>query len=204
MALFSFRRLDIDPLAVSMAGVKRGERLLQIGIDDAALAGQLAAKTGLSGTATHMVSSDAEAVQAQRGAKKVGVLVDVRAGPLDRLPFDDGAFDLVVVHSAAGQLASATGDERAAVLRDARRVLRPGGRLIAIEPGTATGLRSMLRSTPAAQAAYDAAGGTTAALRGAGFGAVRDLGDREGVKFTEGLKGGSLDASRPTVSGEPA
>jgi len=69
MALFSFRRLDIDPLAVSMAGVKLGERLLQIGIDDAMLAGQLAAKTGLSGTAAHIVSSDSEAAKVQRGAK---------------------------------------------------------------------------------------------------------------------------------------
>jgi SAM-dependent methyltransferase len=188
MALFSFRRLDIDPLAVSMAGVKLGERLLQIGVDDTTLPGQLAAKTGLSGTAAHMVSNDRDAVQVQRGARKAGVLVDVRVGPLDALPFDDGAFDLVVIHSAGGQLATDTGDARVAVLRDARRVLRPGGRLLAIEPGTATGLRSMLRSAPAAQAAYDAAGGTPAALRDAGFAAVRDLGDREGLKFAEGLK----------------
>jgi SAM-dependent methyltransferase len=188
MALFSFRRLDIDPLAVSMAGVKLGERLLQIGVDDAVLAGQLAAKTGLSGTAAHMVSSDAEAVQVHRGAKKVGVLVEVRVGPLDHLPFDDGAFDLVVIHSVHGQLAAATSDERGAVLRDVHRVLRSGGRLIAVEPGTAGGLRSVLRSAPAAQAAYDASGGTPAALKGAGFGAVRDLGDREGLKFAEGLR----------------
>jgi SAM-dependent methyltransferase len=188
MALFSFRRLDIDPLSVSMAGVKLGERLLQIGVDDATLAGQLAAKTGLSGTAAHMVSNDAEAARVQRGAKKVGVLVDVRVGLLDRLPFDDGAFDLVVIHSTSGQLASATLDNRVAVLRDAWRVLRPGGRLLALEAGTPTGLRSMLRSTPGAQAAYDAAGGTPAALRDAGFAAVRDLGDREGLKFAEGPK----------------
>jgi ubiquinone/menaquinone biosynthesis C-methylase UbiE len=188
MALFSFRRLDIDPLAVSMTGVKLGERLLQIGVDDAMLAGQLAAKTGLSGTAAHMVSNDAEAVQVNRGAKKTGVLVEVRVGPLDRLPFDDRAFDLVVIHSARGQLASASGDERAAILRDAHRVLRPGGRLLVIEPGTAAGLRSMLRSAPSAQGAYEAAGGTPAALQRAGFGAVRDLGDREGLKFAEGLR----------------
>src|SRR6188508_2753855 len=100
MPLLSFRRLDIDPLAVSMAGVKLGERLLQIGVDDTTLPGQLAAKTGLSGTAAHMVSNDRDAVQVQRGARKAGVLVDVRVGPLDALPFDDGAFDLVVIHSA--------------------------------------------------------------------------------------------------------
>jgi ubiquinone/menaquinone biosynthesis C-methylase UbiE len=188
MPLFSFRRLDIDPLAVSMAGVKLGERLLQIGVDDAALAGQLAAKTGLSGTAAHMVSSDDEAALVNRGAKKAGVLVEVRAGSLDRLPFDDGAFDLAVIHSARGQLASSTADERNGALREAHRVLRVGGRLIVIETGTATGLRSMLRPAPAAQAAYDAGGGSEAAVRQAGFGAVRDLGDREGLKFVEGLK----------------
>ena len=188
MPLFSFRRLDIDPLAVSMAGVKLGERLLQIGFDDGQLAGQLAAKTGLSGTAAHMVSSDDEAAKVQRGAKRAGVLVDVHVGALDRLPFDDGAFDLVVIHSAHGQLASATGEARDAALRDARRVLRAGGRLVAIERGTATGVRSLLGSAPPAQAAYDAAGGTPAALRGAGFAAVRDLGDREALKFSEGLR----------------
>ena len=188
MPLFSFRRLTLDPLAVSMAGVKLGERLLQIGVDDALLAGQLAAKTGLSGTAAHVVSTDDEAVQVNRGARKVGVLVEVRVGPLDRLPFDDSAFDLVVVHSAHGQLASASADERSAVLQACCRVLRPGGRVLTIEPGTSTGLRSMLRSAPAAQAAYDAGGGSSAALRQAGFNAVRDLGDREATKFVEGLK----------------
>ena len=123
MALFSFRRLDIDPLAVSMSGVKLGERLLQIGVDDAALAGQIAAKTGLSGSASHAVATDHDAVRVNRGAKKAGVLVEVRVTPLDHLPFDDGAFDLVVIHSASGQLASAAAEER--VARDARRASRP-------------------------------------------------------------------------------
>jgi ubiquinone/menaquinone biosynthesis C-methylase UbiE len=188
MAIFSFRKLEIDPLPVSMSGVKLGERLLQVGVDDAAIAGLIATKPGLSGSAAQAVSTDAEAVKINRGAKKAGVLIEVRVTPLDRLPYDDSAFDVIVIHSASGQLASAPGDERTAALRECHRVLRPGGRLIAIEPGTATGLKSMLRSTPAAQAAYDASGGTAAALRHAGFGAVRELGDREGLKFVEGLR----------------
>src|SRR5207342_2281761 len=112
-----------------------------------------AAKTGLSGTAAHMIASDDEAVQVNRGAKKAGALVEVRVGLLDRLPFDDSAFDLVVIHSARGQLASASADERTAALQACRRVLRPGGRVVTIEAGTGTGLRSILRSAPAAQAA---------------------------------------------------
>ena len=188
MPLFSFRRLEIDPLAVSMAGVKLGERLLQIGVDDAARAGQIAVKTGLSGSASHAVATDGDAKRVERGAKKAGVLIDVHVAPLDRLTFDDGAFDLVVVHSAAGQLAAAGADARLALLREAHRVLRHGGRLVAIERGTASGLASKLRSAPGAQAGYDAEGGTPAALRQAGFGAVREIGDREGLKFVEGLR----------------
>ena len=188
MPLFSFRRLEIDPLPVSMSGVKLGERLLQIGVDDAVLAGQLAAKTGLSGTAAHVVTDDAAANKVRVGAKKAGVLSEVHVALLDRLPFEDASFDLVVIHSASGQLAAATAEERLAGLRECLRVLRPGGRLFAIEPGTPAGLTSMLRSAPAAQVGFDAAGGATAALERAGFSPVRQLADREGLKFTEGLR----------------
>jgi ubiquinone/menaquinone biosynthesis C-methylase UbiE len=188
MALFSFRRLDIDPLAVSMSGVKLGERLLQVGVDDAALAGLLASKTGLSGSAAHAVSTDAEAVKVNRGANKAGVLIEVRVTPLDQLPYEAASFDVVVVHSAAGQLASADAAARLGVLRDLLRVVRPGGRLVTIEPGTPSGLSSVFRGAPAAQGAYEGSGGTLAALRQAGFGAVRELGDREGLKFVEGLR----------------
>jgi SAM-dependent methyltransferase len=188
MPLFFFRRADLDPLPISMSGVKLGERLLQIGVDDGLLAGQLAAKTGLSGTAAHVVSDENEAVKARLGAKKAGVLSEVRIAMLDQLPYDEGAFDIVVIHSAAGQLASATPAERIAVLQDCRRVLRPGGRLVAIEPGTPSGLTSMFRAAPAPQAAYDTSGGTLAALQQAGFLAVRELGNREGLKFAEGLR----------------
>ena len=41
----------MDPLHVSMTGVRMGERFLQIGCNDRALLAGLAAKVGLSGTA---------------------------------------------------------------------------------------------------------------------------------------------------------
>ena len=188
MPIFSFRRLEIDPLPIAMSGVKLGERLLQVGVDDALLAGQFAAKTGLSGTAAHVVTDDAAVAKVLGGAKKAGVLSEVQVAPLDRLPFPDASFDLVVVHSVAGQLASASTADRSASLHECLRVLRPGGRLLAIEPGTVSGLKSMLRPAPAAQAGYEAAGGTVTALQQAGFAPVRLLADREGFKFSEGLR----------------
>jgi SAM-dependent methyltransferase len=204
MPLFSFRRLEIDPLAVAMTGVKTGERLLQIGLDDATTTGLLAAKPGLSGSASHAVASDDDAVRVNRGAKKAGALVEVRVTPLDALPFEPSSFDVLVLHSASGQLASAEPAVRLGILREAHRVLRPGGRVVVIESGAPSGLTSVFKSAPQAQAAYDSGGGTSAALRDAGFAAIRDLGDREGLKFVEGLRSGSLDTSRSTGSGRPA
>ena len=80
-----------DPLAVTMSGVRMGERMLQIGIDDPALAGVLAAKTGLSGHAAIVVTNEQDAERATRAAADASALADVRSTSLDRLPFESGS-----------------------------------------------------------------------------------------------------------------
>lgn len=180
-----------DPLAVAMSGVRLGERVLQVGVDDARLVGQIAAKTGLSGAAACVVADAQQAAKAKGGADQAGVLVDIDVAPLGALPHPDSGFDVAVVHSASGLLSSLDAPARRTLLSESARVLRAGGRIIVIEPGTRTGLRSMLRPVPSSQAPYDAAGGVIADLRAAGFSPVRELGDREGLRFAEGLKGGA-------------
>lgn len=176
-----------DPLAVTMSGVRMGERLLQIGVDDPALAGALATKVGLSGHAAIAVPDAASADRARAGAAAAGSLVDVHVTSLGQLPFNGGEFDAVVLHSRSGLLESMPQMERAQLLRECRRVLRPGGRIVAIEHGEQTGLAALLKSGPRADPAYEAAGGTTASLEAAGFRPVRLLADREGYRFIEGL-----------------
>jgi SAM-dependent methyltransferase len=189
MGMFLRRsRVTRDPLAVAMSGVRLGERVLQIGVDDARLVGQIAAKTGLSGAAACVVADQAQAASAKAGADRAGVLMDIDVAAPGELPHPDGAFDVTIVHSAAGRLASFDETVRRRLLGEAARVLRTGGRIIVIEGGTQAGLRSLLRPAPAAQAAYNAAGGVLAGLRAAGFSPVRELGDREGLRFVEGLK----------------
>lgn len=177
-----------EPLAVTMTGIRMGERVLQIGVDDVRLAAMLAARPGISGQSAIVVSDDAARERARSAAAESGALVDVHVAPMVTLPFADASFDLVIAHATARMLGAMDAGARAAAMTECRRVLRPGGRLVALEAGTRTGLAALLSRAPAADPAYEAAGGTSAALQAAGFNPVRLLADREGYRFVEGLK----------------
>src|ERR1041384_7417177 len=96
------RKSRIEPLPVTMSAVRMGERVLQIGIDDPAVASAIAAKVGLSGNAAMAVVDERDASRAQRAMESAGILVDVKVAPLAPLPFDSDAFDLVIVHAMRG------------------------------------------------------------------------------------------------------
>jgi SAM-dependent methyltransferase len=178
-----------EPLAVTMSGVRLGERALQVGLDDATIAALIGAKTGMTGRADLVVGDEATAATARAAVAEAGGLGDVHiVGTLQPLPFADETYDLVVVHTARGLLSSLSRDARERLLAECRRVLRTGGRLLALDAGTQTGLRSLFGGTRA-DPRYEGAGGTTAALEAAGFRPVRALGDRQGYRFIEGLKG---------------
>jgi ubiquinone/menaquinone biosynthesis C-methylase UbiE len=182
--------VEREPLPVTMTGVRMGERVLQIGLADARLASLLAAKPGLSGHAALVVADEQMADRARAVAAEAGLLVDVHVALVHALPIADQTFDVVIVHDAATLLASLAAPARAAAMAESARVLRSGGRLIALEAGTATGIRGLLRRTQPTDPAYDASGGTAAVLQAAGLRAVRLLADRDGYRFIEGLKPG--------------
>jgi SAM-dependent methyltransferase len=177
-----------EPLAVTMSSVRLGERALQMGLDDPQIAAAIAAKTGMTGQAVIVVADDRVAVSARTAIADAGGLGDVHViGPLHPVPFENDSYDVVVVHTARGLLASLAPDTRERVLAECLRVLRVGGRMIALEAGSPTGFRVLLGSAKH-DAEYEAAGGTPAALQAAGFRAVRTLSDRQGYRFIEGLK----------------
>ena len=181
------RKSRIEPLPVTMSAVRMGERVLQIGVDDPAIASTIAAKAGLSGNAAIVARDDHEAARAHGAAANAGVLVDVKVTSLARLPFDDEAFDIVIVHSTNGLLSSLDAGTRDAAMREWRRVVRHGGRVMTIEAGAASGLRGLMRPARSNEA-YDTAGGVVGALEAAGFKPVRMLAEREGYKFAEAIK----------------
>lgn len=178
-----------EPLPLTMSGVRMGERVLQIGIADPSLAGAIAAKVGVSGHAAIAVQDEREAERARAAAADAGALADVQVTPFGTLPFDTGAFDVIVIDGRRDLLGSLDDATRTAGLRECLRVLRPGGRLVAVEAGPRSGLAGLLRSSPKPNAEYASGGGTVTALERAGFRAARPLGERDGFRFAEGLKG---------------
>jgi SAM-dependent methyltransferase len=178
-----------EPLAITMSGARMGERLLQIGVTDHALTGALAAKTGLSGHAAIAVTTDQAADRARGAAAEAAALADVVVTPLGTLPFESESFDVIVVHSTDGLLASADDASRAGAVSECRRVLRQGGRLLVIEAESNTRFGGLLRPRAVTSPTYTSAGGAIGALKAAGFTAVRQLAERGGYRFVEGLKG---------------
>jgi hypothetical protein len=169
----------MDPLHVSMTGVKMGERFLMIGCDDRALLSGLAAKTGLSGLAAVAAFDDEGAGRAKSVGVKIGALIETQVTDGRTLPFDSDAFDMVVVDDTRGRFAAMPGEDRVSCLRDARRVVRAGGRIEVVE-GIGGGVFGRVSRAEGYDAEKD--------LSAAGFKPVRVLAERDGFRFVEGLR----------------
>ena len=123
----------MDPLQVSMTGVRMGERFLQVGCHDRALLSGLAAKVGLSGAAAVATHDTASAKRAAAVGAKVGALIDVRPIEGSALPFESDQFDMIVIDDTNGSFAAEDEPVRVAWLRDALRTVRQGGRIEVVE-----------------------------------------------------------------------
>lgn len=173
-------------LAFAMTGVRMGERALLVG-DDAALFAQLGKKVGLTGKITVVVGSQAAAARVEAGASALGVLMeDIRQAGLPDVPVDKAAFDVAVFNAGPWFLALGEGD-RVSLAGGIFRALRVGGRLVVVE-GQPPRFLGLLRSSQPGLEAFHAAGGAGRLLETAGFQPVRLLADRDGQRFTEGLK----------------
>jgi ubiquinone/menaquinone biosynthesis C-methylase UbiE len=172
----------LEPLAVAMPGVKLGNRLLVVGCGDPELIAALAAKAGLTGRACAVDADEARVAKAARDVERAGSLIETAVAHLPLLPYEDRAFDIVVVRDVLPGL-----NDRDSLLHEVQRVLRPGGRCIAIDTTGAGGLAGLFGSRTA-NPDYVAAGGAAAALTAAGFFAVRTLAERDRLAFAEGVK----------------
>jgi SAM-dependent methyltransferase len=109
-----------EPLAVQfadLAGIGRGQRVLDVGCGPGALTAELVSRAGPGAVSAVEPSASFAAAARERLPG-----VDVRRSAAERLPFPDGTFD-----AALAQLVVHFMTDPAAGLREMGRVTRPGG-----------------------------------------------------------------------------
>jgi len=179
-----FRKSSSESLAVSMAGVKLGDRLLVVGCGDPILLAQIAVKTGLTGHALAVDEREAVVTAAAEIATREGALVETATAQWTSLPVDNDSFDVAVVRDVLRHLPA---HRRAACISEVGRALRPGGRCLVIDGSARKGLSGLVRSGPRV-GDYDDHGGPVQIFTAQGFKAARILAERDGLLFAEAVK----------------
>lgn len=126
---------------LAVAAARPGQRVLDLAGGTGDLSEAFAKAVGRTGLAVHTDINEAMLRQGRDRLVDSGVVTPAALCDAERLPFPDGAFDLV---SVAFGLRNMTDKEGA--LREMARVLRPGGRLLVLE---------FSRVAPALSKAYD-------------------------------------------------
>lgn len=176
-------------LAVKIAGVRLGERVIQVGVGDPRVFSQVAAQAGLTGRACAVVDTPQAAAILENAAADQGVLVEVAVAQAGAWPFDNGSFDIAIVDANTLLAASATDLNNR--LQDVLRVVRPGGRVLAILRRS-RGILTRLGFERFHQGPTPEATTLIAAWTAAGCRPVRMLAEREGLAFVEGFRTGVI------------
>jgi SAM-dependent methyltransferase len=166
-------------LALAMTGVRLGERLLEIGSGTPDLFGTLALKTGLSGRAAAVADDRPGAEALKQAGVQAGVLVEVEVASPASLPYHDESFDVIVLDATETAI-----DNSLKWLAEAFRVLRAGGRLIVAERTGGFRLWRIFRAGSSSSRAQT----VIRAIEINGYRPVRKIAERDGWRFTEGLK----------------
>ena len=185
-SLFRLRRSrGPAELALDMAGVRLGERVLQAGIADPRVFALIAGKAGLTGRASAVVDTPAAAQRIEAAAAREGVLVEVATVKHGPWPYDPASFDLGLVDGNV--LLTADAASRHLRLQDMRRVVRAGGRVLVVYRAS-RGLAGRLGF--ASRSRGRSAHGATLerAVEDAGVRPVRLFAEREGMTFIEGFR----------------
>jgi len=107
----------------ALAGLREGETVLDLGCGTGLDVFLAARRVGPTGKVIG-VDMTAEAVEKARAAAGGYPNVEFRVGPIEKLPVPDESVDVVLSNCVLNHC-----PDKAAAFREARRVLRPGGRL---------------------------------------------------------------------------
>jgi SAM-dependent methyltransferase len=105
---------------------RRGERLLEVGPGIGVYALPVARALAPEGTLDVLDVQPAMLAEVERRVARAGIAnVATTPGNAERLPYSDTTFDAAYLIGVLGEI-----PDKAAALRELRRVLRPGGRLV--------------------------------------------------------------------------
>jgi SAM-dependent methyltransferase len=114
---------------LDLAAPAHGEDVLDVGCGTGTLA--IAIHRMVSPGRVHGIDASHEMIEfAKKKAAKVGADIDLRVALIEALPFPDGSFDLV---TSSLMLHHLPDDLKRTGLAEIRRVLKPGGRFLAMD-----------------------------------------------------------------------
>jgi len=133
-----FREKTLD-----FAKLKPGESVLDVGCGTGTLAIAAKRRVHRDGRVCGIDASPEMIARAKKKASKAGIEVLFRTGLAEAQPFPDGEFDVVL---ATVMLHHLPRKPRQQCAREILRVVKPGGRVLAVDFGAGTGERTWLPS----------------------------------------------------------
>lgn len=112
------------------AALTPGDRMLDVGCGTGVLTRLAAQAVGPSGHAVGIDPAPRMIGVARENAARTGSQAEFKLAAIERLPFDDSSFDVVLSSLMLHHLPAELKHEG---LREVRRVLKPGGRLVAVD-----------------------------------------------------------------------